>query len=148
MKSTKSSRSDMIRLKDARNMTFHHETSLSHMKAEFDSEDLLERIEGDRSLFKEVVRIFMEDTPGLIHSLGEGISKGNLDTVEKMAHAIKGSCAMISAKRLEGLAHQLEKMGRNGNLDGAETVYQNVIERFNGLKQIIMSHLEQMDSSR
>jgi len=30
--------------------------------AEFDSDELLDRIEGDRELFKEVIKIFLDDT--------------------------------------------------------------------------------------
>jgi len=127
-------------------VTSNHDIAFNTNKAEFDSEELLERIENDRDLFKEVIRIFVQDTPGLISLLGDGISERNGGRVEKAAHTIKGSCAMISAKRLEGLAHQLEMMGRENDLTGAEAVYQDVIDCFNDLKQIMMATLEKMQS--
>ena len=128
-------------------MTSDHEDLTGAAKEEFDSDELLERIEGDEKLFRDVVRIFVEDTPALISTLGEGISQGDADTVEKAAHAIKGSSAMISAKKLKNLADQLEFMGRGKDLDRAESVYQKVIVCFNNLKLIMMSHLEKMRSS-
>lgn len=115
-------------------------------KIQFDSEELLDRINGDRDLFKEIIGIFVQDTPGLISTLREGISRGNADAVEKAAHAIKGSCAMMSAKRLEGLAHQLEMIARGKNLDGAEAAYRSIIECFEDLKMDMMAVLEKMEA--
>ena len=128
-------------------MTSNHDSFSESHKEEFDSDELLDRIEGDKNLFKEVIRIFVEDTPGLIVTLGEGISEKNADTVEKAAHAIKGSSAMISAKRLEGLADQLELMGRGNELNNAEILYRKVVTCFEDLKEIMISHLEKMKCS-
>ena len=128
-------------------MALTHDPKSESVRAEFDSDELLERIEGDRVLFMDVVRIFLEDTPGLISALKAGVATGNADVVEKTAHAIKGSCAMISAKRLERLAHELETMGRNGKLNGAESLYQDLFECFHDLKRIMISLLEKMGQS-
>jgi HPt (histidine-containing phosphotransfer) domain-containing protein len=128
-------------------MTFTHESEAGSVRAEFDSDELLDRIEGDRALFKDIVRIFLEETPNLISALGAGVESGSADSVERTAHAIKGSCAMISAKRLERLAHELELMGRNGRLNGAEALYQSVLESFTLLKGIMASLLEEMGLS-
>jgi HPt (histidine-containing phosphotransfer) domain-containing protein len=104
-------------------------------RAEFDSEDLLDRIEGDRALFNEILRIFLEDTPKLISALEAAVQSGNADEMEKTAHAIKGSCAMISAKRLQWLAHQMETMGRNRNLKDSKDLLQEFIQCFHELKR-------------
>jgi HPt (histidine-containing phosphotransfer) domain-containing protein len=122
-------------------MAFTHDPQSGLLKAEFDSDELLDRIEGDRALFMDIVKIFLEDTPGLISALEAGVKSGNAEAVEKTAHAIKGSCAMISAKRLETLTHKLESMGRNGDLTGSYDLYQEVIQCFDGLKQIMASFL-------
>jgi HPt (histidine-containing phosphotransfer) domain-containing protein len=122
-------------------MAFTHDSKSDPLKAEFDSDELLDRIEGDRALFMDIVKIFLEDTPGLIAALEAGVQSGNAEVVEKTAHAIKGSCAMISAKRLETLTHKLESMGRKGDLIGSYDLYQEVIDCFDGLKQIMASFL-------
>jgi HPt (histidine-containing phosphotransfer) domain-containing protein len=128
-------------------MTFSHDRESESVRAEFDSDELLDRIDGDRSLFMDIVRIFLQETPTLISALGAGVDTGNADVVEKTAHAIKGSCAMISAKRLERLAHELEIMGRNGNVNGADAVYHRLVECFDALKRIMVSFLEKMGRS-
>jgi two-component system, sensor histidine kinase and response regulator len=124
-------------------MTFSHDSESGSVRADFDSDELLDRIDGDRALFMDIVRIFLEETPSLIAALGAGIESGNADAVEKAAHAIKGSCAMISAKRLERLANELEIMGRIGNLNGAGDLYHCLHEYFDALKLIMASILEE-----
>jgi HPt (histidine-containing phosphotransfer) domain-containing protein len=122
-------------------MAFAHDSKSDPLKIEFDSDELLDRIEGDRALFIDIVKIFLDDTPGLISALEAGVQSGDAEVVEKTAHAIKGSCAMISAKRLETLTHKLESMGRNGDLIGSFDLHQEVVHCFDGLKQIMASFL-------
>jgi len=126
-------------------MAFSHDPKSEAVRAEFDSDELLDRIEGDRALLKDIIKIFLEDTPGLISVLEAGVKSGSADAVERGAHAIKGSCAMISAKRLERLAHELEKMGRNVNLNGSGELFRDLVECFDSLKRIMASFLEKMD---
>ena len=123
-------------------MAITHDSKSDSLQSEFDGDDLLDRIEGDRALFIDILRIFLEDTPKLISELEAAVKSGNADGVEKAAHAIKGSCAMISAKRLEGLAHQMETMGRNGNLKGSNDLCREVIKCFQTLNRIMTSFLK------
>ncbi len=123
-------------------MAFVFDSTSDPIKSEFDSEELLDRIEGDRNLFTDILKIFLEDTPSLMTSLADGIKANNADAVEKTAHAIKGSCAMISAKRLERLTHKLEVMGRCGDLRGATDLYQEICRCFEALQRIMSTFLE------
>ena len=75
----------------------------------FDYEDFLHRIDGDIDLLKEVIGIFLEDTPALLANLYAGIRIGDAEAVERAAHTLKGSAANISAKRLQQLAHHVQQ---------------------------------------
>ena len=109
----------------------------------FDYEDFLERIDGDTVLLKEVLEIFLEDTPGLLADLDAGIKSKNMDAVERATHTLKGAAANISAKRLQALTHQLLLLSRKGELGDAEGVYDNIIKNYNTLEQVLLSHLTQ-----
>jgi HPt (histidine-containing phosphotransfer) domain-containing protein len=123
-------------------MALTQDSKSDSLRSEFDSDDLLDRIEGDRALFIDILRIFLDDTPKLISELESAVKSGNADGVEKAAHAIKGSCAMVSAKRLEGLAHHMETMGRNGNLKGSSDLCREIIQCFQALNRIMTSFLK------
>ena len=47
----------------------------------FDYDEFLQRIDGDVELLKEVIVIFLEDTPGLLANLYKGIRKGDAKAV-------------------------------------------------------------------
>ena len=107
----------------------------------FDYEDFLERIDGDTVLLKEVLEIFLEDTPGLLADLDAGIKSKDMDAVERAAHSLKGSAANISAKRLQELTHQLLLQMREGKLAYAEHACDDIIKNYNELEQLLLSHL-------
>ena len=54
------------------------------------------------------------------------IQEPNTDQVERRAHSLKGSVGVLGAKEAYKLAYQLECMGREGRLDHAEQVLQNL----------------------
>ena len=107
----------------------------------FDYEDFLERIDGDTVLLKEVLEIFLEDTPGLLADLDAGIKSKDMDEVERAAHTLKGAAANISAKRLQELTHQLLLRMREGKLAYAEHACDDIIKNYNELEQLLLSHL-------
>ncbi len=107
----------------------------------FDYEDFLERIDGDTVLLKEVLEIFLEDTPSLLADLNAGIKSKDVEMVERAAHTLKGAAANISAKRLQELNHQLLVLARNGKLGDTEGVYDDIIKNYNALEQLLLSHM-------
>jgi HPt (histidine-containing phosphotransfer) domain-containing protein len=113
-------------------------------KVQFDPEDLLDRVDADKDLFKEVIEIFLHDMPGTIAALGDRIAKQDAAAAEKIAHTIRGACATMSAKKLENLAHQLEKIARGKDLDGAEAAYRVIVQCFNQLRVQMQAVLKKM----
>ena len=107
----------------------------------FDYEDFLERIDGDTALLKEVLEIFLEDTPELFADLDAGIKNRDGEAVERAAHTLKGAAANISAKKLQVLSHQLLLEMRKGELVNAEHVYDDMVKNYNKLEKLLTSHL-------
>ena len=82
----------------------------------FDYEDFLHRIDGDVDLLKEVIEIFLEDTPALLEELYTAIKQGDAKAVERAAHTLKGATANISAKRLHSLTQQVQRSAKNNDI--------------------------------
>jgi HPt (histidine-containing phosphotransfer) domain-containing protein len=82
----------------------------------FDQAVLLERLDGDLELLREVVQIFAGDAPRLLGELHEALDQGDADRVGRVAHTLKGSLALFGAHAATGAARELEMLGRNGNL--------------------------------
>jgi len=77
----------------------------------------------DPEFFASLVEQFLEDSAKYVTGLKEAIEAGNADSLQKVAHAFKGSARIIGATALSELAFQLEEMGRTNNFAEAENVY-------------------------
>ncbi len=62
----------------------------------------------DDSFLKEIIGIFIEDTPARIAELRQAHAAGDVATFSRAAHSIKGSSSNLGAARLRTLAERLE----------------------------------------
>ncbi len=107
----------------------------------FDYDDFLDRIDGDVDLLKEVIEIFLKDTPGLLANLYSGIMSGEAEAVERAAHTLKGAAANISAKRLQHLSHHVQLMLKKDNAAPLESVIGDFEENFKKLDHVLRGYL-------
>lgn len=107
----------------------------------FDYADFLERIDGDVDLLKEVIEIFIEDTPRLLADLFAAIRRGDADAVERAAHTLKGATANISAKRLHALSRQVQQAVKNEGVDSLEPWINKFAEDFAQLTRELKKYL-------
>jgi len=103
--------------------------------------ELLERVDGDEELLREVVAIFLEDTPGLLDALKQGIDAGVPEAVAKAAHTLKGSSANLAANRLRHQAQQLELQAKSGDLASSVVLYQALETEFSALRNHLNQYL-------
>ncbi len=98
-----------------------------------DVADALARVGDDRDFLKELLDIYKEDLATRITALREAVAGGDLKTVERLGHAVKGSSANLSLPLLRDRAAAIEFAGKNGdaakalaNLDGLEKEFQRL----------------------
>jgi two-component system, sensor histidine kinase and response regulator len=85
----------------------------------FDIKDALERVEGDRDLLEEIVRIFTGECSSNMDAIRQALSAGDAPLLERLAHTIKGASANLSARAVSAAALKLEKLAATGNLADA-----------------------------
>jgi HPt (histidine-containing phosphotransfer) domain-containing protein len=72
---------------------------------------------GDNDAFiREVLGIFLEDTPQRIAELDTSLAAGDAPKFSRAAHSIKGSSANLGAASLRGMAEQLEQRSHKEGL--------------------------------
>ena len=86
----------------------------------WDLDKALARVCGDRDLLGELIVIFETECPKMIAVIRGAIGRGDAETLELNAHGLKGAAANFSAGPATDRARELEMMGRNKNLTGAE----------------------------
>ncbi len=84
-----------------------------------DQAALLERLDHDAGLCREVIRVFLDDLPRRMAALRRQVEDGNAADIAASAHTVKGAFANISSPRLQSLAADLETAARSAGPDGA-----------------------------
>jgi CheY-like chemotaxis protein/HPt (histidine-containing phosphotransfer) domain-containing protein len=88
----------------------------------FDRSLALNGIDGDLTLFSEIVKIFVDSYPQMMSQLSEAIRQGNASELESVAHALKGSASNFGAHNAVKLAQKLETLGKSRALGPAKDV--------------------------
>lgn len=78
---------------------------------------LLESLEGDESLARELAEVFIGSGDSLLADLAEAVHCGDCVTVGTKAHALKGASANMRASRVADAAARLEAAARAGEAD-------------------------------
>jgi HPt (histidine-containing phosphotransfer) domain-containing protein len=70
-------------------------------------------------LLRELVGIFLEDSPAWVEQIQASISRGDARGLKLSAHLLAGTASHFGAGIVTKSARRLEAMGQSGNLDGA-----------------------------
>jgi two-component system, sensor histidine kinase and response regulator len=84
------------------------------------TEELLERIDGDRVFLSELLDLLRLDYPEQLRTARAAIAKGDPVTLQRVGHALKGALANLSAPIASRIAGELELMGTAGEIAFAE----------------------------
>jgi PAS domain S-box-containing protein len=94
----------------------------SHANSVIDYARLLDGVNGDRRLLREIVRLFLADCPHRLAEVKEAIRGGDASALCRAAHTLKGSVGNFAAQKAFAASQRLETMGGDGNLDDAGEV--------------------------
>ncbi len=85
----------------------------------FDHAASLERLGGNEQLLGELAVLFAEECPRRMGDIREAISRQDAVALERAAHSLRGSVSNFCAPSAVAAAGELERMGREGVLEGA-----------------------------
>ena len=85
-----------------------------------DFDSLLQRCLGNRELPKKLLTKFHARLPDELTQIASAVAAGDCALVSSLAHRLKGAAANLSAERMCEAAAELELLGRNGDLTGAD----------------------------
>jgi len=88
-----------------------------------DRNALLERLEGDQDLLLEIVELFLEDCPRRLGLGRSAIAAGDMHTLVRIAHSLKGSAANFGGTEASAAALAVETAARAEDLAGATAAW-------------------------
>ncbi|MFV8571394.1 Hpt domain-containing protein [Marinobacter sp. SBS5] len=95
-----------------------------------DEEALAELQDVMEDEFGVLIETYLADSRTRIVGLKEAIEAGDSDRLRKAAHSLKGSCINIGVPKLGSLCFELEILGREERLEGAEPVLAAIEQEF------------------
>ena len=101
----------------------------------FNRAALLEVIE-DEELIKELIFVFIKDTPVRIDALKEAVKNNDSPLARLEAHSIKGSAANMRMSLLRDIAFDAEKIAESGSLDKLGPIIPQIEEQFEIAKNL------------
>ncbi|SCY77889.1 Hpt domain-containing protein [Desulfoluna spongiiphila] len=88
----------------------------THDEAPIDVDELMDIMGGDRALIRECLVDFSRDYEEMIGAIRDASAKGDGESLERAAHALKGSLTYLAARPAAAAAFELEKSGRGRKL--------------------------------
>ena len=107
-------------------------------KAMLDLTQLLERVENDRELIRDLLLIFKEEFPIHLRALRSAVDSMDGETVAAEAHTMKGMLSNLAANSAAGAAARLEQLGRNQEV----SEFQAACASFENLSKELMLELD------
>ncbi len=100
-----------------------------------DLEALCERTGGDEDLIEQLMQMFLADTSW--EEMCSSIEAGECEKAFRAAHSLKGSSGMLGLSGLFEVMKVITDMLRNGDLDGAETVFEKTKAEYENTVSVI-----------
>ncbi|MCP4675580.1 MAG: response regulator [Deltaproteobacteria bacterium] len=122
-----------------RKTTGHVKEDMVELDTVFDAETLLMRLKNNRNRARRIVDLFLIDIPKQISKLEYCIAEDDCAQATHQAHTIKGAAANLGANDLSTFAFEMEKAGREGDLDSVKGNIHALWHRFDKLKDTMFA---------
>ncbi len=103
----------------------------------FDAQDLLRRVGGNPKVLRDLVRIFLEDTPKRRFAIRKAVAHKDGEALARAAHALRGSVSMLGANEIAEDARKIEAMGRSGRIAEAGKILAPFESKLSGFERLI-----------
>jgi CheY-like chemotaxis protein/HPt (histidine-containing phosphotransfer) domain-containing protein len=85
----------------------------------------------------KLIDLFLADTPARLETLRHAVQRADPQALEQAGHSLKGSCAMIGARRMADLCAQLERLAHASTIEGAETLMSDLESEFVRVRRVL-----------
>ena len=113
-------------------------------EAEWNTRELLERLENDQEFFRELLQMFRADSQTTLMKAREALAQGDLAGMSRAAHTLKGMLKNLSMNAAAEIAAALETAARNGARVEAETLLERLDRSLAGIMPAVETHLAEV----
>ena len=99
-----------------------------------DEEGGLRRIGGDKEIYDELMELFIDNAETQMEQLKSAVENNEIDSIERLAHSIKGAAANLGVMIVQETANDLEQIGREKNIDAVDEKYEQLVHEMDRFK--------------
>lgn len=107
----------------------------------FDWDGMVIRMMNDEEFAKEMVQVFLDDTPLQIAELKSYLETGDISGAERQAHSIKGAAASVGGEVLREIAFTMEQAGKTGDIEAVRMHLTELDTQFDVLKEAMLEKI-------
>jgi CheY-like chemotaxis protein len=100
--------------------------------------------QGDSDLVLEVIDLFLQETPDRLVALRDGLSRGDLPLIARVAHTIRGSAGHLGAKGLVALCARVEDKARQGVPFNNAFALSSIEEEIERVREALLAESERL----
>ena len=110
--------------------------AVAHVSLDDAALENLRELGGDEFL-GEVIDAFLGDAPNLLATLRGSLDSGNTEELRRAAHTLKSNGATLGAEKFAELCRTLEHRAKEGELDGASELVDQIEEEYRPLEEAL-----------
>jgi HPt (histidine-containing phosphotransfer) domain-containing protein len=104
-------------------------------------EDLRALNPDDVSFLRELIQIYLDDSPKQIADIEQSLAQGDVPRLTRAAHSLKGSSANFGAGPLRALCEKIEQLGRSAALAEIPACLPELKAEYDRVKTALEAHL-------
>jgi two-component system sensor histidine kinase/response regulator len=97
--------------------------------------------EGEPDFVGELIELFLHDAPPQLAALRDAIEEEDADSVELIAHTLKGSSGSMGAKKMAEICGELQNVGASGVPARAPRLFERLEEEFGRVRPALEAEL-------
>jgi two-component system, sensor histidine kinase and response regulator len=97
--------------------------------------------EGEPDFVGELIELFLHDAPPQLAALRDAIEEEDADSVELIAHTLKGSSGSMGAKKMAEICAELQNVGASGDPARAPRLFERLEEEFGRVRPALEAEL-------
>jgi signal transduction histidine kinase/DNA-binding NarL/FixJ family response regulator len=94
-------------------------------------EEALERLDGNKELYHEILNEFSKGNDNTIHEIRDAVARKDMILARRLVHTLKGTAASISANTVRAAAIEFEKAIKQEAPDGVDSLIDNLENALN-----------------
>jgi len=88
--------------------------------------------------FGVLIETYLQDSVNRITAIREAIGASDCEALRRAAHSFKGSCSNVGAALLAEHLRQLEELGKDNKLDGADGLLVDIENEYNHVREALV----------